>query len=173
MFKHILLTTDGSALSRLAFPVSAELARTYGSALTLLYIAPLGPALSGLGDRLAAPFEYREPRLHGQAEAEAVLEEARQILGFPTANLVQRADDGLPVARAIAEAAAYSGADLLVMSSHGRSGLAHLLLGSVAEEVMRAVQVPVLLVRAPTAAKNIVPGSEQLAPPSVESGAAR
>jgi nucleotide-binding universal stress UspA family protein len=170
MFKHILVTTDGSPLSRLAFPVAADLARTYGSALTLLYVLPLVTTLSGLGDRLAAPFEYREPRLQVQAEAEALLHEAVQQLGVPGVHLVQRGADGLPVARVIAEEVLYGGADLVVMGTQGRSGLAHLLLGSVAEQVLRAVSVPVLLVRSPLAVLNAALDRERV---DVDAGAAR
>ena len=51
------------------------------------------------------------------------------------------------IAKAIAEAAQYRGADLIVMSSHGRSGLERLMLGSVAETVLRTTDKPVFLVR--------------------------
>jgi universal stress protein A len=50
-------------------------------------------------------------------------------------------------ARAIAERAINSGADLIVMGTHGRSGVAHLVLGSVAERVLRIAPCPVLVVR--------------------------
>jgi len=52
-----------------------------------------------------------------------------------------------PPAEAIVEAARHRHADLIVMSSHGRSGVARLVLGSVAESVLRATAVPILLIR--------------------------
>ena len=53
-----------------------------------------------------------------------------------------------PPAEAIVEAARYRGADLIVMSSHGRSGIGRLVLGSVAESVLRGTPTPILLIRA-------------------------
>jgi nucleotide-binding universal stress UspA family protein len=52
-----------------------------------------------------------------------------------------------PAAEAIVEAAHFRKADLIVMSSHGRSGLGRLVLGSIAETVLRATHVPILLIR--------------------------
>jgi nucleotide-binding universal stress UspA family protein len=52
-----------------------------------------------------------------------------------------------PATAAIVEAAATSQADLIVMSTHGRSGIGRLLLGSVAESVLRATHTPILLLR--------------------------
>ena len=54
---------------------------------------------------------------------------------------------GGPASDGITNAAAAAGADLIVMSTHGRSGLPHLLLGSVAERVVRSANCPVLVVR--------------------------
>jgi nucleotide-binding universal stress UspA family protein len=60
-----------------------------------------------------------------------------------------------PAADAIVEAARYRGADLIVMSSHGRSGLGRLVLGSVAESVLRATATPILLIRAGAAPLDV------------------
>ena len=56
-----------------------------------------------------------------------------------------------PAASAIVEAARLRGADLIVMGTHGRSGLGRLILGSVAESVLRSTTTPILLLRAPEA----------------------
>ena len=56
-------------------------------------------------------------------------------------------------------------ADLIVMGTHGRGGIAHVLMGSVAEQVVRAAPCPVLLVRAPKPVAAVVPGAEATVPP--------
>lgn len=58
---------------------------------------------------------------------------------------------GVPAAQAIVEAASQNQCDLIVMGTHGRHGMAHLLLGSVAERVVRTAACPVLVVRRPSA----------------------
>lgn len=73
-------------------------------------------------------------------------------LAFPGARAVCLESGGRPTEEVIADEAERAGVDLVVMSTHGRSGLAHFLLGSLAGAVLRRVRVPVLLVRAPTAA---------------------
>jgi nucleotide-binding universal stress UspA family protein len=80
--------------------------------------------------------------------------EAETYLTGVRARLVQSGLDAVdtsvwygPPAEAIVDAARFRGADLIVMSSHGRSGLGRLVLGSVAETVLRGTRVPILLIR--------------------------
>ncbi|WP_293910440.1 universal stress protein [Deinococcus sp.] len=151
MFDHILVTTDGSALSTLALPVAADLARTYDSRLTLLYIVPrfLLPT-----DGVA--YTYNSPAEHAQliAEGQRILVDAQQILDYPRAEVSRVQCGDLKTEQVIAREVQRSGAKLVVMSTHGRSGLAHLFLGSVAEAVLRLVHVPVLLVQQPSVAAD-------------------
>jgi nucleotide-binding universal stress UspA family protein len=67
-----------------------------------------------------------------------------------------------PAAPAIVDAARLRRADLIVMSSHGRSGLGRLILGSVAESVLRGTGVPILLLRAPDAPLQPPPGEARV-----------
>jgi nucleotide-binding universal stress UspA family protein len=78
--------------------------------------------------------------LDGSLVAEAALTPAVEFARGPGAKL------GLPVT-AIVETARYRHADLIVMASHGRSGVSRLVLGSGAESVLRATAVPILLIR--------------------------
>jgi nucleotide-binding universal stress UspA family protein len=64
-----------------------------------------------------------------------------------------------PAAAAIVEAAATLKADLIVMSTHGRSGLGRLILGSVTESVLRGTTVPILIVRPESAPVNVPVGA--------------
>ena len=149
MFDHILVTTDGSALGNLALPVAADLARKYDSALTLLYVAPQIPMLL---EGAAYTYDYPAERSRTLAEGEQILADAEKTLDYPKTKVVLLEEYDLKTEQAILNEVERIGAKLVVMSTHGRSGLARLLLGSVAEQVMRRVQVPVLIVSARGAA---------------------
>ncbi|MBZ9713566.1 universal stress protein [Deinococcus multiflagellatus] len=142
MFKHIFVTTDGSPCGDAALPLAAGLADTCGAALTVAYVVP---------DLLAGhegPYvrDYVQELAEAQEQGRSVLRRAATARpGTQTVLLDSRAST---VARSLLRGAQTQGADLIVMSTHGRSGLGRLLLGSVAEEVTRHAAVPVLLVRA-------------------------
>lgn len=160
MFHHILVTTDGSPLGNLALPAAADLARKYGAALTLLYVLP--PAPTGIfADGAAYAYDYEEERERLIEHGAHLLDEARRSIDYPDTQVLCLEGSGQPVAQVIAEQAERRGADLIVMSTHGRSGLAHFFLGSVAGAVLRKVQVPVLLVRTPRSAAKSPPAEEQ------------
>jgi nucleotide-binding universal stress UspA family protein len=143
----ILVPTDFSATSDAALAYAKSLATCLEASLHLVHVFtdPYAPAAF-------APDVYAPIPADATANA---LEEARR-------NLVQRLDDrelkrfrgtrnivtGL-TATEIVRYAADHGVDLIVMGTHGRRGVAHLLLGSVAEHVVRTARCPVLTVRAP------------------------
>lgn len=149
MFQQILVTTDGSPLGNLALPVAADLARTYKCALTLLYVTPdmFSQASTSGGEVYFFDQEAEEARL--VEEADRILETCKTLLDYEPALLVSTRQRGQEVAAVIAEEVELRRADLIVMSTHGRRGLAHLFLGSVAEGVLRKVRIPVFLVRSP------------------------
>lgn len=146
MFDHILVTTDGSALGNLALPVAADLARRYDSALTLLYVAP---QLLMLLEGAAYTYDYPAERSRTLAEGEQILAVAEKTLAYPRTRVVLLEEYDLKTEQAILNEVERSGANLVVMSTHGRSGLAHLFLGSVAEAVLKKIRVPLLLIQAP------------------------
>lgn len=146
MFDHILVPIDGSPLSALALPVAAELARCHHSTLTVLYVVPPLPVIYG---ESAYTFSDTEADERARAEGERLLEDARVSLGSPNISLLCVQGGDPRTAQAIADVAAERQCSLVVMGTHGRSGLDHFFLGSVAEGVMRRVGVPVLLVREP------------------------
>jgi universal stress protein A len=139
VFQTILVTTDFSANSAVAVRPAIEVARQFGGRLLLVH------ALEGASsDPQAVAAE-----LAGLASmAKEQLQEfgAREIgVAVPwTAEVVFG-----PAYLAITDAAARHGADLIVVATHGRTGLRHLLLGSVAERVARTAACPVLTVRGP------------------------
>ena len=146
MFDHILVTTDGSALGNLALPVAADLARKYDSSLTLLYVVP---QLLMLLEGAAYTYDYPAERERSLAEGKRLLEDARQTLDYPRTTVVELEEYELKTEQAILNEVERVGAKLVVMSTHGRSGLAHLFLGSVAEAVLKKIRVPLLLIQAP------------------------
>jgi universal stress protein A len=144
---QILAPTDFSACSKQAVAYAYELARTFGAKLLLLHIVEL-PAYatevflpSEDGTTLLDDLE-RQARL----DLAQLLPEAQD----GTVEVTFQAGLGTPYHR-IVEIAAAEKVDLIVMATHGRTGLRHLAMGSVAERVVRMAPCPVLTIR-PTAA---------------------
>ena len=146
MFKHILLATDGSPESEHAAKLAVGLARTHGSRLTALYVADPYPYM-GIGEvnpmglqAYAAAAQQLAAQAHAQVEALCTKD------GEPV-TLQARLLEDVAAARGIVETAKGDGIDLVVMGSHGRSGFARLMLGSVATKVVAESPVPVLITR--------------------------
>jgi nucleotide-binding universal stress UspA family protein len=145
-FRHILVATDFSEASGPALRLAVELAREGGSDLVVQHTCEV--PFYAYSELAMSPVDLLEP----------VVEVARQKLADVVAGLHDRCPGargvlkvGVPWEQILA-AAAETGADLLVVGTHGRHGVTHALLGSVAEKVVRLSPVPVLTVRAPSAA---------------------
>jgi nucleotide-binding universal stress UspA family protein len=138
--RKVIVPVDGSALAETAVHRAVELASEAGATLVLLRAAE-AHALPG-----ADPTNAQV----------AVVLEAEEYLAKLKARLAQggftNVDTSVwygPPAVAIAETARCQHADLIVMTTHGRSGLGRLIMGSVAESVLRGTETPILLFRAP------------------------
>lgn len=141
MYKKILIPLDRSVGGEAALSVAADLARPNGSVIRLLHVAPTPAAVVAEGRVVAYADEEAERQQH---TAEAYLREvAYRLAGLPVDHVVRF---GNPVEEILEEAREF-GADLIAMATHGRTGMARLLLGSVAEAVLRRSEVPVVLVR--------------------------
>jgi nucleotide-binding universal stress UspA family protein len=141
--RAILVATDFSECARAATRLAAELARALGGSLALLHVHPVPrPTLP------PAQAEWPDAVLRVPLQAKEALAAERD--GLETAELVVDAllRDGDP-AEEIVRAAVLSRPSLIAMGTHGRVGIAHALLGSVAERVVRLAPCPVLTVRAP------------------------
>jgi nucleotide-binding universal stress UspA family protein len=150
-FDRILVPLDGSPLSEAALELAADLARQASSTIVLLRAAE-AHVLPG-----ADPTD-EQVRVVG--EAEAYLARAAQRLRAQGIKEVETSVWYGAPATSIAEAARVRRAGLIVMSSHGRSGFGRLVLGSVAESVLRSTTIPILLVRAPGAPLDtLAPGA--------------
>ncbi|HPC82427.1 MAG TPA: universal stress protein [Thermoanaerobaculaceae bacterium] len=143
--KKILCPTDFSEPSYVALGAAAELARVFGAEIVVVHVlTPIPvvemPALHAgfnvdryqemLGENLRKALDdVIATRLGGAGAARGVL-----VVGHPASEIVKVSHD--------------EGADLIVLSTHGRSGVGHLLFGSVAERVVRSASCPVLTIRA-------------------------
>ncbi len=145
-FKRILVATDFSESAERAIDIAVELAHKFDAGLTLVHSWEIPYAY---GD---APYLTEDFVTTIQNAAAAQLDSA--LVGLkqrvPSATSVLRC--GFP-GQEILSAAEQTHADLLVLGTHGRRGLSHALLGSVAEKVVRMAQVPVLTVHGTPAKK--------------------
>jgi nucleotide-binding universal stress UspA family protein len=140
MFEQILVPLDGSALGERALPMAAEIAKASNGRLILLRVVPYFTVLA------ADPLLYEEMNRMGEDEALAYLRSVQETL-----------DPQLPVdleievgsaADSILQKAHEHNADLIVMSSHGRSGLNRWVYGSVAERILSQAPCPTLIINA-------------------------
>ena len=144
MFQHILLPVDGSSSARLATEKAAGLAKAFGSRVTAIYVIDPYP-FTGVG----SDFAYGQSQYISAATSEAntALHAAQEALSKAGVNVATAVVEGHVIAKGILQTAANSGADLIVMGSHGRRGLEKLILGSVTQRVVSQAHVPVLVVR--------------------------
>ncbi len=144
MFKQLLVPIDGSATSQLAVDKAIGLANAFGSAVTVLFVVDPYP-FTGVG----ADFAYGQTQYlsAARAEANAALAQARTAMEAAGVKVNAVLGESHSTWRGILEAAESGGADLVVMGSHGRSGIEKLVLGSVAQRVLAHASVPVLVVR--------------------------
>lgn len=146
MFKHILVATDGSPASAHAASLAVNLARTHGSKLTALYVSDPYPYM-GVGEVNPMGFQaYMAAAQQMAAQAHAQVEALCKEGGAPV-TLEVRLVEEVTASNGIVQTAKDEGADLIVMGSHGRTGIARLMLGSVATKVVAESAVPVLVCR--------------------------
>jgi universal stress protein A len=145
---NILFPTDFSERSEAAFHVARALARDHRAALTVLHVRDVPVAV--FAEFGAIP----PPELPSRAE---VMDRLTEFEPPDESVAVEYlVADGLP-AEEIVRVAEERGCDLIVMGTHGRTGLSRLVLGSVAAEVMRRAPCPVLTLRSPMpAAEHLV-----------------
>ena len=139
---RILVTTDTSKLGHAALPHARAMARALGAELLLLSVQP-DPTAGIAGEFAYAPISVT---------AEEMMEEDRQLREVLTpvaegARVVVERAGGRSIAQTILDVAEAEQVNMIVMTTHGRSGLGRVLLGSVAEAVVHAAPIPVLLVK--------------------------
>jgi nucleotide-binding universal stress UspA family protein len=140
MFKKILVPIDGSPFSKAVLPHVRMLATTYKAAVHFLRVQSFAPYEPPLGMVLTT---MPEPLQVQPADQLDMLAKGLEIEGIATTTEVV---DG-HIAEGILDCAYRQGADLIAMTTHGRSRLHRLWMGSVATKIVHASPVPVLLVR--------------------------
>jgi nucleotide-binding universal stress UspA family protein len=150
MFQKILVPLDGTDEGAAALPVATEMARQFEAALLLLEMVPARGASLGLAAD-AATGAMTDPNVF-EAEVEAREQVAE---GYISAMADQLSAEGFEVSfavgtggegKGIVEAARREEVDLIVMATHGRSGLGRLVFGSTTDYVIRHAHIPVLVV---------------------------
>ena len=145
MFRHILFATDGSPASEHAARLAVDLARAHGATLTALYVVDPYPYL-GIGEANPLGFQaYMSAALQHAAQAHATV--ADLCLQEPRVELQTRVAEDVGAVAGIVQTARDVQADLVVVGSHGRTGVSRLMLGSVAAKVVAESPVPVLVAR--------------------------
>jgi len=144
--KSILVPVDFSEASRAALAYAAELAARFGAKLELLHVWDVPPYIP---PEAMVGIPGSDARSLGQLARDHAREEMARLIAdsggtLPIAETLLESGDP---ARVIVDLAERRGSDLIVIGTHGRTGFSHLLLGSVAEKVVRRATRPVLTVR--------------------------
>jgi nucleotide-binding universal stress UspA family protein len=155
--RNILVPTDFSEASEHAFAVALEIAGAGRSRVFLLHV------ISGTLQQYVADYAIDKTLLDRVMSAGIVYSNDKlqeTIAKFPESEKVKVIPDirrGQPPEEILQEAALRN-IDLIVIASHGKSGLERYFIGSVAEKVMKGAPCPVLLVRSPNTAKKVAAG---------------
>ena len=139
-FQRILVPTDGSDYTKAAVDKAVELAKIIGGSITALYVIdksafsnlPADAAISNVSNSL-------------EREGESAVSYVKLKCGEMGVSMDIKFREGSPVNEILAESA--EGYDLVVMGTLGRTGMSKLLMGSVAERVVRASTCPIMVVR--------------------------
>ena len=147
MFKHILVPTDGSILSLRAAKNAVRLAKEHGARITAFYVAPEYHE-NIVGDYLPANFvTFPEFQKQIKKTAEKYLAQVKKLAGVGGVACSGAYVTSDSPSRAIIEAAKQKKCDLIFMASHGRRGIAGLLIGSETHKVLTHCKLPVLVYR--------------------------
>ncbi|TKX75577.1 universal stress protein [Halorubrum sp. GN11_10-6_MGM] len=141
LYDRILVPTDGSSEGELAVCHALDLAAVHGASVRAIYVVdtaryagmPMETTWEGVGDLLYDDAESALETVEALAADRDVDVETAAVEGSPSREIITHAEE--------------AGCDLVVMGTHGRGGIDRLLLGSVAEKVVRGSSVPVLTVR--------------------------
>lgn len=147
MFKHILVPTDGSELSNKAVKQAIEFAKAVGARVTGFHVTPEFPLVAYSDWGPIDPITESRFREEAEKQAEKLLaafKEQAQAAGVACDTRNKTSDRPY---EAIIDAALEQGCDLIFMASHGRRGLAGLLMGSETTKVLTHSTIPVLVYR--------------------------
>jgi nucleotide-binding universal stress UspA family protein len=145
MFRHLLVPLDGSPLAEAALSAALTLSAKFDSEITLLRVVP---SLNVIIDGAAVMESLLDFRRQVFKEAETYLKMHQSSLRQQGYKAHRHLREGDSIAEIILDVAKGRDIDMIVMSTHGRGGVARWVFGSVADKVLRHAQMPVLLIRA-------------------------
>lgn len=140
MFEHILVPLDGSALAECVLPHAVAVSQALGGRVTLLRVAES----SGMPAPTVDTFSWHIYKAEASAYLETISAHIRREAGLETQTVVQEGR----VAESILKFAAGEDVDLIILSSHGRSGLSRWNISSVVQKIVWQAYLPVMIVRA-------------------------
>ena len=145
MYKEILVPLDGSEFAEAALSHARALATAFTSRVTLISIVEsfsISPQPGIIGPVITVGVDIEEDMQQSRDYIHVIAEDLRQ-LGIEVKEFVNEGDPGSGISKYADE----HGIDLIVMSTHGRSGIQKFVYGSVAEKILHNAKVPILLVR--------------------------
>ncbi len=142
VYKKILVPLDGSELAKRALDEAEKLANCFGSEIVLFEVVPFMPIYGS--PELVTPLIVDEKQKEAAEKYLAHMPGELKQKGLKTTGVVRT---GQQVAVEIIDFAKESGANLIVMCTHGRSGISRWVLGSVALKVLTRAETPILLIR--------------------------
>lgn len=143
MFTHIVAPMDGSSLSKTVIPYVRPIARAFSSKVILLHVVNVNDSLEPLGSY--RPGRTKHANRVGGVHSERYLDEIEKSLnGIDVSSVVCK---GHPADVIVAQAKDMGPDTLIIMSTHGRSGLGRWMLGSVTDKVLHSATNPVLVIR--------------------------
>ncbi|WP_115707801.1 universal stress protein [Legionella sainthelensi] len=142
MYKQIMIAVDGSKASSLALKEAIQLAKNQNSKLCVIHI--VDTLYEGDVDREAFVELIRK---QGQEVLSSIKKKLSRVKIEFEMKLAELTPSKAQIAEKLVDEASAWSADLIIIGTHGRRGIQHILTGSVAEEVIRIAKIPVLLVK--------------------------
>ena len=137
-YRKILCPIDFDENSLAALDKAIEVAHDFNAAIALVHVIPI---IVQYGEVAIAPQIYAQHENEARAKLAALTE--KKLVGIIHEEIIYTGD----ITGSILQSIGRFGPDIVVMATHGRSGIAHLILGSVAEAVVRKANCPVLTIR--------------------------
>ncbi|KKC45532.1 universal stress protein [Acinetobacter oleivorans] len=144
LYQHILVPIDGSETSLIAMKEAIKLGKALNSKITVVQVMALDPFIA---DAYVKTGQTNDLIERTRTYLLDILEHAKQEFADEGITVETKLLEGFVVHEEIIQAAQDLNADLIVMGSHGRTGVRKLVLGSVAQKVLGESHIPVLIVR--------------------------
>lgn len=144
-YQHILVPVDGSPTSLAAVKQAADIAKAFGSKVTAVCVLSVEPFIAvEFVDTQTLVEDYRNK---AKQEIQKTLDQAKALFAAEGVEVETRLTEGQEIYKEIINTAEEINADLIIMGSHGRKGIKKILLGSVAQSVLAATHLPVMIIK--------------------------